>query len=155
MRQVPRNPYLESDLLDLHDLLMKRARELGERAKRTPQQRVELAQDTQWLLCAAAKAIDASEHMPGHPEYESVKNRDALPGAFMKWHLAHVGNSRWRTYLRAADMTLGKNRSAWREDVRIEGMKPDDLAPRDDAGLAVVLAELAKLPYWGYRRRVK
>lgn len=155
MPQEPRNPYLESDLLDLHDLLMRRARELGERAKRTPQQREDLVRDTQWLLCAAANAIDASEYMPGHPEYESAKNRDALPGAFMKWHLAHVDNSRWRTYLRAADMTLGKNRNAWREDVRIEGMKPDDLAARDDAGLAVVLAELAKLPYWGYRRRVK
>ncbi|QWP76085.1 hypothetical protein J5226_21205 [Lysobacter sp. K5869] len=155
MRQEPRNPYLESDLLDLHDLLMKRARELGERVKRTPQQREELVRDTTWLLCAAANAIDASEYMPGHPEHSSAHDRKALPSAFMEWHLAHVRNSRWRTYLRAADFMLGKNRNAWREDVRIEGMKPDDLAARDDDGLAAVLAELAKLPYWGYRRRVK
>ena len=155
MRHEPRNPYLDADFLDLHDLLIRRARELGERVQRTPQQRMDLVRDTQWLLCAAAHVIDASEYMPGHPEHTARHDRNALPGAFMDWHLAHVRSSRRQTYLRAADMTLGKNRNAWREDVRIDGMKPDDLAARDDDGLAAVLAELAKLPYWGYRRRVK
>jgi len=134
---------------------MRRALELGERVKRTPQEREALARDTRWLLCAAAGAIDSSEYMPGHPEHAARHDRKDIPGAFMKWHLAHVHNSRWRTYLRAADFTLGKNRNAWRADVRIDGQKPDDLAQRDDAGLAAVLAELAALPTWGYRRRVK
>lgn len=155
MRQEPRNPYLESDLLELAERLTARARELGERVPRTPDQRIELVRDTRWLLSAAAKFLDASEYMPGNPEYLANRDRNFLPDAFMRWHQAHIQSSRRQTYLRAADFTLGKSREAWRADVKINGVWADELAQRDDEGLGLVLAELAKLPRWGYRRRAK
>ena len=153
MPQEPRNPYLESDFLELAVRLCRRARELGERAVRTPQERIALVLDTRWLLTAVARLIDASEYVPSNPEYVAAKDRQALPDAYMRWHTAHVLSSRRQAYMRAADLTLGKNRDAWRADIRVNGVAPDDLAVRDDEGLAAVLAELAALPRWGYRRR--
>ncbi|MGO1068404.1 hypothetical protein ACTOWJ_01355 [Lysobacter sp. CA199] len=142
-------------MLELADRLLSRSRELGERVKRTPQERADLVRDTAWLLTAAARVIDASEYIPSNPEKVAASDRRALPDVFMRWHLAHVRNSRHQTYRRAADLALGRNRGAWEVDTRIQDTKPDELASRDDDGLAAVLAEIAALPRWGYRRRVK
>ncbi|QWF19116.1 hypothetical protein [Lysobacter capsici] len=91
--------------------------------------------------------------MPGNPEYSAKGEGRISVNEFMQWHLRHVHNSRYRTYLRALDIAAGKNREAWRIDIRIDGKKPDDLATKSDEGLRMVLDELTKLPRWGYRRR--
>lgn len=132
---------------------MRRARELNSRVQRTPEQRAALVSDTAHLLVSAGSALDASEYMPSNPEYASKDQGRIDINEFMQWHLRHVHNSRYRTYLRALDLEAGKNREAWRVDVRIDGKKPDNLATENDDGLRMALEELAKLPRWGYRRR--
>ncbi|WP_148649637.1 hypothetical protein [Lysobacter antibioticus] len=153
MRSTPSNPYRDSDLIELAEQCMRRARELNDRVQRTPEQRAVLASDTAYLLTAAGSALDSSEYMPGNPEYATKGGERISVNEFMQWHLRHVHNSRYRTFLRALDMAAGKNREAWRIDVLIDDKKPDALAVESDEGLRAVLAELAKLPRWGYRRR--
>ncbi|UNP28093.1 hypothetical protein [Lysobacter gummosus] len=153
MRNPPRNPYLDHDLIELAAQCMQRSRELKERVQRTPEQRAALADDTAFLLTAAGSALDSSEYMPGNPEYASRSEGRISTTEFMRWHLRHIHNSRYRTYLRALDLAAGKSREAWRVDVLIDGNKPDALAVESDEGLRAVLDELAKLPRWGYRRR--
>ncbi|MGO1072108.1 hypothetical protein [Lysobacter sp. CA199] len=156
MRNAPRNPYLDHDLIELAEQCIRRARELSERGvQRTPEQRGALALDTAYLLTAAGSALDSSEYVPGNPEYAAKGEGRISAGEFMQWHLRHVHNSRYRTYLRALDLAAGKNREACRADVLIGGKKPDALAAEDDEGLCAVLEGLAKLPRWGYRRRAK
>lgn len=155
MRNTPSNPYRECDFVELAAQCMRRARELNGRVQRTPEQRAALASDTAYLLTAAGSALDSTEYMPGNPEYATKADERISVDEFMQWHLRHVHNSRYRTFLRALDLAAGKNREAWRVDVLIDGRKPDALAVESDDGLRAVLDELANLPRWGYRRRAK
>lgn len=93
--------------------------------------------------------------MPGNPEYLVYRDSNFLLDALVRWHQANIQRSRRQTHLRAADLTLGESRDAWRADVKINGAWTDKLAQRNDEGLGLVLTELAKLPRWGYRRRTK
>jgi len=87
VKQIPPNPYLRTTRAALSDSCSQRARELERGPQRTPAERAALAEDTRYLLIAAARALDPpGATVPNTPEqrlHADTAHRESVEALFL------------------------------------------------------------------------
>lgn len=141
-----RNPYLDQDLSELVAACNRRFNELELGTPRTPDQRRDLARDTQLLLLALARVIDPGHHTPNSVSWAMQHARLGLAETYLAWAREQQRIIRHVALVRASEQRLGLQQRPWFIDHELQGTTAGALAVASDDGLRAVLELLESLP---------